>query len=202
MVHCGLFSGWDAVIHDWNDNDKKPSQLNLNSLILEGEDSLPGFVKYKVHPLHQEFGLIQIIMVFPLKQHSSDVSAEVFDLFRNGKLQHFKSSSCWDRNKHHSSLIWPFWFSRPSLKGSERPVWEAPCSHPEPQFTSWVRTWRGSWEGSFGSVSFRVCAETARTETSQHLITTSPSSSVLRDWGVGDDLQRYHRPHLPSTIHS
>jgi len=52
---------------------------------------------------------------------------------------------------------------------------------PKPQFASWVRTWRGPWEGSFGSASFWVCAETAHTETSQQLITTSPSSSVLRD---------------------
>lgn len=144
----------------------------------------------------------QIFMVFPLKQHCSDVSAEVFDLFRNGKLQHFNSSSCWDRNKHCKNWIWRFWFSRPSLNSSEKSVCEAPCDRPQPQFASWVRTWRGSWEGSFGSASFRVCAETVCTETSQQLITTSPSSSVLRDWWISDDPQRCYCPHLLSAIHS
>ena len=87
----------------WRWQKAKPTQPELPHP--RGRRQTPGFVKYKTRPLHQEFRLIQIIMVFPLKQHSSNVSAEVFDLFRNGKLQHFHSSSCWDRNKHRKNWI-------------------------------------------------------------------------------------------------
>lgn len=113
---------------EWQRQKAKPTQPEL--FHPWGRRQTPGSVKYRTRPLHQEFKLIQLIMVFPLNQHCSYVSAVDFDLFRNGKLQHFNCSSCWDRNKHRKNWIWPFWFPQPSLNSSGRPVWEAPCNRP------------------------------------------------------------------------
>lgn len=178
----------------------KPTQPDLPRPQVRRQ--LPGRVKYKTHPLHKKFTMIQIIMIFPLKQHCSDVSAEVFNLFRNWKLQHFNSSSCWDGNKHRKNWIWPFWFPRPSLNSLGRPVQEHHATSP-----SLPAGWGLGGDPGKAALDLHPSGFVLREHALEPLSSSSPHHPHPWYWGsrsrwVGDDPQRCYCPHLLSALHS